>query len=156
MINFLGEEMRYVAGLTDNPPRLHVPVPTYAPVTMNTTNNIRVESGSQVGTINAGAILYLDNVVTNLNEAGGKHLATALQTFTQMIVDDKQASGESQKQVLDLLRAVTEQLYKKGAERNTSMLKVLLEGISPLLTAGTAIANHWEALKKMFEAVFHL
>jgi hypothetical protein len=159
MINFLQDEMDFVAGLQPMGPRIRVPMPTYvasAPVTMNTTNNIHVESGSQVGQINAGSIVYLDKVVTNLNGAGQKEFAATLQAFTQQVVDSKELSPNAQKEVLDLLRAVVEQLPKKKEERNPSIIKLALQNIGPLVTAGTAIAAHWDKLKQLLESVFHV
>jgi hypothetical protein len=70
-INYLNDEMYDMFGFSTRRPRLQLPPqPTYiqsAPMTLNTTNNIRVESGSQVGQISAGAIVYLDRAVTTFN-----------------------------------------------------------------------------------------
>src|SRR4051812_21728131 len=62
MMNYLGEEMAWLAGLSGTAPTIRIPQPNYltGPVNMNTTNNIRVEAGSQVGQINAGAINLID------------------------------------------------------------------------------------------------
>jgi hypothetical protein len=63
MINYLHDEMAFMVGLPSSGPKIQIPMPTYvanAPLTMHTTNNIHVESGSQVGQINAGAIVYLN------------------------------------------------------------------------------------------------
>jgi hypothetical protein len=159
MINYLQDEMAFVTGLPPMGPRIRVPMPTYiasAPVTMNTTNNIHVESGSQVGQINAGSIVYLDKVVTTLNGAGQREFAATLQTFTQQVIDSRELSAESQKEILDLLRAVVEQLGQKKEERNPSIVKLALKNIGPLVTAGTAIAAHWDKLKQLLESVFHV
>jgi hypothetical protein len=158
-INYLKDQMAFSMGMPPMGPRLEVPLPTYianAPLTMNTTNNIHVESGSQVGQINAGAIVYLDSVVTTFNDAGLKEFAATLQTFTQQIVDSRDLSSESQKQILDLLRAVVEQLYKKKEERNPSIINLALQSIGPLVAAGTAIAAHWNKLKTLLESLLHM
>jgi hypothetical protein len=157
MINFLQDEMAFVAGLPRMGPRLQVPMPTYiknAPLTMNTTNNIRVESGSQVGQINAGAIVYLDRAVTTFSGAGMNDLATALQTFTQQVVDSRELSAKAQTEILDLLRAVVEQLPKKKEERNPSILKLALQNIGTLVAVVNVIAPHWEKLKHLLESLF--
>jgi hypothetical protein len=122
-------------------------------MTLNTTNNIRVESGSQVGQINAGAIVYLDRAVTTFNNAGLHDLASALQCFAQSIVQSKEFTAESQKEVLDLLRGMIQELGKKPSERNTSMFRLALQSIGPLVTASTAIASHWDKLKLLFESL---
>jgi hypothetical protein len=156
-LNYLSDEMAWLAGLPSTGPRLEVPLPTYvknAPVTMNTTNNIHVESGSRVGQINAGAIIYLDRAVSTFNSAGLNQLASTLQSFTQQVVDSNELSAESQREILDLLRAVVEQLPKKKDERNSSVVKLALQSIGPLVNAATAIGPHWERLKLMFESVF--
>jgi len=157
MLNYLSEEMEYVAGLRSTPPRLQVPVPNYiksAPVTMNTTNNIHVEAGSQVGQINAGAIVYLNKAVSTFSAAGLKDLAAGLQGFSQQVVDSKELSAAAQTEILDLLRALVEQLPKKKEERNYSLFKLSLQTIGTLVTATTAIAPHWEKLKHLFESLF--
>lgn len=130
-------------------PRIQVPMPTYignAPLTMNTTNNIKVESGSQVGQINAGAIVYLNSAVTTFNSTGMKDLAAALQTFTQEALDSRELSADAQKEILDLLRAVVEQVPMKKEDRNPAIWKLALQSIGPLIAAGTALASHWEKL----------
>ena len=101
MINHLQDEMAFAVGLEPIGPRIQIPQNTYvanAPVTMNTTNNIRVEAGSQVGQINAGSINYLNRAVSELNLAGAGVLASALQSFTQAVVDSKELEVESQRQ----------------------------------------------------------
>ena len=156
-MNYLQDEMAFVAGLPSLGPRIQVPVPTYiknAPITMNTTNNIRVESGSQVGQINAGAIVYLDRAVSNFSSAGLGQLATALQSFTQQIVDSQELTAASQREILDLLKAIVEQTHKPKQERNFSVIKLALQSIGTLLNVAKAVGPHWEKLKQFFEAIF--
>jgi hypothetical protein len=156
-LNYLQDEMAFVAGLPNLGPRLQVPLPTYiknAPITMNTTNNIRVESGSQVGQINAGAIVYLDRAVSNFNGAGLGQLATALQSFTQQIIDSRELSADSQREILDLLKAVVEQVSKKKQERNFSVVKLALQSIETLVNVAKAVGPHWERLRQSFDTIF--
>ncbi len=120
-------------------------------MTLNTTNNIHVASGSQVGQINAGAIIFLDQVVSGLNSNGHAELATLLQSFTQQIADSKELTLQTQQQVLDMLRAVVEQLGVEKDKRNTSVLGWGLRNIGPLLTAAVTVAQHWEKLKAALE-----
>jgi len=150
--NHLLEQAAWMTGLPPGP-LLKIPQPTYvtAPVTVNTTNNIRVESGSQVGQINAGAIVYLDRAVTEFKTAGATEYAAALQAFTQATVDDKKITKESQREILDLLRAVVEQAGMPKDSRNPSIARLALNNIGPLVAASTAIATHWEKLKVFFE-----
>jgi hypothetical protein len=159
-INYLNDEMDDMFGFATRRPRLELPPqPTYirhAPTTLNTTNNIRVESGSQVGQINAGAIVYLDRAVTTLNQAGRYDFASALQSFTQAVVEGRDdLTAESQKEVLDLLRGLIQELGKKPAERNGSIFRLALQSIGPLVAASTAITAHWDKLKVLFEALIH-
>jgi len=159
MINYLQDEMDDMVGLGRSGARIQQPPqPTYirsAPMTLNTTNNIRIESGSQVGQINAGAIVYLDRAVTTFNNAGLHDLASALQSFAQGVIQSKELSAEAQKGVLDLLRGLIQELAKKPSERNGSMFKLALQNIGPLVTASTTIAAHWDKLKSLFEALIH-
>ena len=157
-INYLNDEMYDMLGFsTGRRPRLQLPPPsTYiqsAPVTLNTTNNIRVESGSHVGQINAGAILYIDRAVTSLNKVGQHDFALALQGFTQAVVESNVIAAESQKEVLDLLRALIQELTKKPADKNSSVFKLALQNIGPLITASAALAAHWDKLKILFESI---
>jgi hypothetical protein len=157
MINYLQDEMDDMFGLPRRGPRIQPPPqPMYirnAPMTMNTTNNIRVESGSQVGQINAGAIVYLDRAVTTFNNAGLHDMASALQSFAQAVVESAELTSESQKEVLDLLRGLIHELAKKPADRNASMFKLALQNIGPLVTVSTAVAAHWDKLKLLFESL---
>src|SRR5467141_3505033 len=126
MMNHLQDEMAFAVGLPRIGPRIQIPLPTYigsAPVTMNTTNNIHVESGSQVGQINAGAIVYLDRAVSEFKTGGADELATAIQTFTQAVIDGRELEAASQSQILDLLRGVIEELKKSKTSRNSSVFK---------------------------------
>lgn len=156
MLNYLQDQMAWMAGLPmRDQPRIRVPQPTYltGSVNMNTTNNIKVESGSQVGQINAGAIVFLDQCVTALNDVQGfQQLAAELRDFTQQVVDSKELSADAQKQVLDLLKYFMEELTKgQDKTKNTSMLKLALQNIGPLVTAANAVASHWDKLKTMLE-----
>lgn len=56
-------------------------------------------------------------------------LASALQSFTQQVVDSKELSAESQKQVLDLLKWLIEETTKKKADRNSSLFKLVLQSV---------------------------
>jgi hypothetical protein len=157
MLNHIQDQMDDIVGLPRRGPRIQVPMPTYvasAPITMNTTNNIHVESGSQVGQINAGAIVSLDRAVSSFNDAGLRETASALQSFTQQVVDSHELSAESQSEVLNLLRAVVEQQAKKKEERNPSIVKLALQNVGLLLSAATTIASHWEPLKVALESLF--
>jgi len=153
MINFFGDQMAWMAGV-ENGPRIQIPTPTYlgsGPVTMNTTNNIHVESGSQVGQINAGALVYLDRAVSSFkNTAGGADFATALQTFTQAVVDSAQVSQQGRGQILDLLRELVEQIQKPKDQRNPSIAKLALLSIQPLISTVSTLADHWEKLRIFF------
>lgn len=100
MLNYLQDQMAFVAGVPNIGPRIQVPTPAYianAPVTMNTTNKIHVEAGSQVGQINAGAIVYLNRAVTSFSSAGMREVAAALQGFSQQVVESGELSAEAQK-----------------------------------------------------------
>jgi hypothetical protein len=152
-MNYLNDEMADMWGLPAGP-RIEIPQPTYignAPMTINTTNNIRVEPGSQVGQINAGAIIYLDHAVSSFNDAGRHDLASAVQSFTQSVLEERDLSVSAQKQVLDMLQGLIGELRKKTADRNTSMLRLAFQSIGPLVTASTAIAAHWDKLKAILE-----
>jgi len=153
MMNHSIEQMAWTVGLPPGP-LVKIPQPTYvasAPITVNTTNNIRVESGSQVGQINAGSLVYLDHAVTEFKTAGASEYAAALQAFTQAVVDDKTMTKEAQRETLDLLRAVVEQAKQPKEARNVSLARLALTNIGPLVTASGAIAAHWDKLKVFFE-----
>jgi hypothetical protein len=153
-MNYLQDEMAFVVGLPRIGPRVRVPMPTYidkAPITMNTTNNIQVEAGSQVGQINAGALVYLNKAVTAFNKTGQPDVADALRSFTQQVVDSKNLKSEDQQQILDLLRALVSEIAKPKAERNPSVFRLALQTIGPLVSAASAIATHWDHLKQLLE-----
>jgi hypothetical protein len=153
LMNFLNDEMADMCGLPAGP-RIELPQPTYirsGPVTMNTTNNIRVEPGSQVGQINAGAIVYLNRALSNFDKAGLHELASAVQSFSQSVLEAKDLSGSAQKQVLDMLQGLIQELCRKTGDRNVSMLRLAFQNIGPLVTVSTTIAAHWEKLKAILE-----
>jgi hypothetical protein len=149
-MNHAMEQMAWTVGLPPGP-LIKIPQAINAPITMNTTNNIHIESGSQVGQINAGALVYLDHAVTEFKTAGAAEYAAALQVFTQATVDDKAITQESQRQILDLLRAVIEQTKQPKETRNISVVRLALSNIGSLVITSEAIAKHWEALKVFFE-----
>jgi hypothetical protein len=150
-MNYLQRLMAWQVGLPHTAPDIEIPEPT---MTLNTTNHIHVASGSQVGQINAGAIIFLDQVVSGLNDSGHAELGALLQSFTQQVADSKDLTLETQKEVLDMLRAVVEQLGADKGKRNTSVLRWGMQNIGPLVTATAAIAQHWDKLKAAIEALF--
>jgi len=120
---------------------------------MSTTNNIRVGPGSQVGQINAGALVFLDRCVTTLNQRQeSRQLADALKEFAQRVVDSQDVSADSQKQVLDLLKFIMEQTFSK--ERNKSLIGAAIQGIGTFVSAASGIAPHWAQLKLLLEQIF--
>src|SRR5258706_1025851 len=149
MRDHLEDEMADMVGLPRLTPRIQIPVP----VTMNTTNNIHVESGSQVGQINAGSIVYLDRTVSEFKSGGAGQIATAMQTFTQAVIDSREIDVASQSQILDLLRAVIEELNQSNDGRNASVLKLALQTITGLTSVATTLASHWDKLKQIFESL---
>ncbi len=157
MINYAQDQTADIVGLPRTGPRLQIPSPpTFvrsAPVTMNTTNNIHVESGSQVGQINAASIVYLDKAVSAFTGAGMKEIGDALQSFTQSVVDSKQIDAATQKEVLSLVQGIVEQFTKKKEERNPSIVKLAIQGIGTMVSAATLIAPHWGKLKHFFDAL---
>jgi hypothetical protein len=159
MINYAQDQAAAMVGLPRIGPRLQIPAPPTivrsAPVTMNTTNNIHVESGSQVGQINAGSIVYLDKAVSAFTGAGMKEIGDALQSFTQAVVDSKQIDAATQKEVLSLVQGIVEQFTKKKEERNPSIVKLAIQGIGTMVSAATLIEPHWDKLKHFFDALTH-
>jgi hypothetical protein len=150
-MNHLSDHMAWSMGL---PPGPHIEIPsrTYAPVTMNTTNNIRVEKGSQVGQLNAGALNYLNQAVSTLNAvAGGQEFAAALQAFSQATVDNKELDNTQQREVLNLLQELVEQVNKPKEARNPSIARLALNNIGAIVNVITALGTHWAALKAFFE-----
>jgi hypothetical protein len=116
---------------------------------MNTTNNIRVEPGSRVGQINAGALVYLNKAVTTFKSAGFGDLSSALREFTQQVVDSHELDAQNQQQILDSLKFVMEELPKK--DRNTSMLKLALQNVGSLASGINVISEYWDKLKHLLE-----
>jgi hypothetical protein len=149
-MNYLEDQMAAAVGLPRLTQPIKIPMPS-APITMNTTNNIRVEAGSQVGQINAGALVYLDGAVTTFNSKGNRPFAAALQSFTQKVVDSKELSPESQKQILELLQVLVEQATKPKEQRNTSVAKLAFQNIGALVSAANFLTTHWDAIKQFFE-----
>lgn len=152
-MDHLEDMMAATAGVPRLTRRIQVPSPpTYIKhATMNTTNNIRVEAGSQVGQINAGALVYLDRAVSVFNSQGNPALARALKDFTQAVVDSNALSAESQRQVLELLQVLVEQTTKSKEQRNTSIAKLAFQSIGSIVSAANLLATHWEALKHFFQ-----
>lgn len=156
VMNHLEDQIAASIGLPRLTPRIEIPLPTYygdvhMNTTNNTTNNIKVESGSQVGQINAGALVYLDRAVSNFSQAGVPALGEALKDFTQSVVDSTDLSAEQQHQVLELLKELVGQTAKPKEERNTSIAKLALQNISGVVSAVNLVSAHWETLKKFFE-----
>ncbi len=154
LLNHLLDEMDWMVGLPVKSPRIQLPQRAIinAPVDMSTTNNIRVGSGSQVGQINAGAIVFLDRCVTTLNgRQESKQLAKALQEFAQRVVDSQELSADSQRQTLDLLKFLMEQAFSK--ERNKSLIRAAIQGIGTLVSAAGVIVPHWNQLKSILERI---
>ena len=153
-MNYLEDQMAAAVGLPRLTPPIKIPMPTYvksAPITMNTTNNIRVEAGSQVGQINAGALVYLDRVVTTFKSLRNREFAAGLQDFIQKVVDSKELAPESQKQVLDLLKVLLEEAGKQKEQRNTSVAKLAFQNIGALVSAVSLVSTHWQTIKQFFE-----
>jgi hypothetical protein len=160
VMNHLEDQIAASIGMPRLTPRIEIPLPTYygdvhMNTTNNTTNNIKVESGSQVGQINAGSLVYLDRAVSNFNQGGVPALGEALKDFTQSVVDSTDLSADQQHQLLELLKELVGQTAKPKEERNTSVAKLALQNISGIVSAVNLVSAHWESLKKFFEHLIH-
>ncbi len=154
MINYYGDLMADMVGLPRTGPHIRIPTPTIlqgGPINLGTINNIRVERGSQVGQINAGAIVTIDRAVSIFNKGGQAELAQALQGFTQAVLDNNEIGRDAQKQVLDSLQYLITETEKQATARNKSVFRTVLDSIQTVVGTFGTLAELWRSLRHLFE-----
>ena len=156
MQNYHMDLMADMVGLPRMGPYVETPQPTYiqqANTNLNTTNNIRVESGSQVGVISAGALSYVDKAVTVFNKSGNQDLAKELREFAQAVVDSTEVAVETQRKILESLQFIISESAKQKSQRNTSVLGTVLDNLRSMLGTVERLGMMWEKLKPLLEGL---
>ena len=137
MANYYSDLMSDMVGLPRMGPYIDTPQPTtviqQGPTNLNTINNIKVESGSQVGQLSAGAIVYVDRAVTVFGQIGNEELAKSLRGFTQAVVDSNELNIETQRKILESLQFIISEFAKQKDQRNPSVVEAVLDNLKSLV-----------------------
>ena len=158
MANYYSDLMAETVGLPRMGPYIETPQPTtviqQGPTNLNTINNIRVESGSQVGQISAGAIVSVDHAVTVFAQKGNEELAKHLSEFTQAVLDSKELNLETQRKILDSLQFIISEVAKQKGQRNPSVVATVLDSLKSLVGSVERIGLLYEKLRPLLDGLF--
>jgi len=119
-----------------------------------TMNKIHIDR-STIGVLNAGGVITnLDSAVTVLGEQGQTELAAALTRFTEEIAKSNDLQTDKQKQILEVLSVLSNEVAAPREARRQGVVRPLLGEISTLVQGTAALHELWGPLKDLFGSVF--
>ena len=117
-------------------------------------NKIHIDR-STIGVLNAGGVITnLDSAVTVLGEQGQTELAAALTRFTEEIAKSNDLQTDKQKQILEVLSVLSNEVAAPREARRQGVVRPLLGEISTLVQGTAALHELWGPLKDLFGSVF--
>lgn len=150
--NLAAAQMDDVTGYISPTPRMQVPDMPRAPITYN---NINVDN-SVVGAINTGEAQKIDVNLTVLEQAGSRQAHDALSNFTQTVIDNQELDTAKKNEVLELVRAITDQSVAKAEDRKPSVIKALCTQVTSIAGAVGAVATAWQHAEPIVKSLFGL
>jgi hypothetical protein len=151
-LNYLTDQMQYIAGLSVTPPRYKIPQPTIltGPVT---NHNIRVDN-SVIGAINTGQIENLNVALDNIQNAGSPDLAYALQQLTEAVLGSSELPPEHKTAAVEHLSYIANQAALPKGRRQTAIGTTILEGFERIIKVSSELLAIWQTVKPLVEALF--
>ena len=151
-LNYLTEQMDYIAGLSGIPPQYKIPQPTIhtGPVTQH---NIQIH-GSVVGAINTGQIKSLNVALDNIQNAGSPDLANALQELTEAVLASSELSPEKKTAAIQHLSHITDQAALPKDKRQSAIGTTILEGFERIISVSSGLLGIWQTVKPLLEQLF--
>jgi hypothetical protein len=132
-------------------PLVQVPPPMGNPQV--TLNNITLNQ-SVVGAINTGEVQKLDVMMSRIRLEGDTQFATALQRFTQAVVDSDELTPEDKNTILEQLSFLTTQHEVPLEQRQRAVGKTVISGIANAIVTAGGLAEVWQVLEPMLFALF--
>jgi|CXWL01.1.fsa_nt_gi hypothetical protein len=151
-LNYLTEQMDYIAGLSGTPPVYIIPQPTIhtGPVT---NHNIRVDN-SVIGTINTGQIKNLNVALDNIQNAGSPDLASALQKLTEAVLASSELPPEQRTAAVEHLSYIANQAALPKDKRQPAIGTSILEGFERIIRVSSGLLSIWNTVKPLVERLF--
>ena len=151
-LNYLTEQMDYIAGLSGIPPQYKIPQPTIltGPVT---NHNIRVDN-SVIGAINTGQINNLNVALDNIQNAGSPDLANALQKLTEAVLGSSELPSEQKAAAVEHLSYIANQAALPKDQRQAAISTTILEGFERIIRASSGLLAIWQTVKPLVERLF--
>lgn len=144
MLNFILERAE---GMSAGPPGFlgRVPVPQIAPTMVTggiTLNNIHIDR-STVGVLNTGQMEGIQRIDINISRLGEISIAEALRALTEAVVSTQAISIEQRSDMLDQLHGLSEQALLPPAQRNSGVLKAIINVLAGGLNTASGLATIW-------------
>ena len=154
-INQIIGDMENIAGLPYGSlgQRFQIPMPTTINAGQSTFNNIRVDN-SVVGTINTGYIKKLDSMLNAMKDNNDTHLAQALQTLTQAIIDTSDLKPDGKNSALECLSFLSNQSLTQKENRQSTIGRTVISTLDRMLSNTGSLASIWSATKPYLDALF--
>lgn len=141
-LNYLSDEMAFVAGVRPMGPRFPTPPAPIVHTGGVILNSINV-SNSNIGVINTGRIESIDSAVGYLSNTGGKSIADALKALTEAVANTNELAKGQQAEAFELLSLVaTEAAYPAEQRRSRAILPTIAQ-LGSILSATNALSQLW-------------
>jgi hypothetical protein len=155
--NLFAAEFDYISGIPGTP-RIQIPQPPVQATIQQgpmTFNNFSI-SESKIGVINTGDVQRIDVAMENLKQIGAAELVSALQEFTQSVLNCNEIQPDQKNQVLEQVAEVTDQVTLPAQNRKKGIIKALIEGIRNSALTVTAVSEAWTKLQPLLESFLNI
>lgn len=145
MINYLRESIEYTMGVPGaQPPRIQIPVPVVhnAPVMNTTHNNIQVDH-SIVGSISTAQVGRINVAMRDISNGGSEEVMQAIKAITEAMVNSDELESSKKDQLLEQMAFIAEQAALPPAQRQASVIQVVLAAVSKTLINVASLATIW-------------
>jgi hypothetical protein len=146
-MNYLHEQIQMITGIPMASPRFPDPQPVFQPV-FQTGHNIQI-TDSNVGMLNTGQIEQVARINIAMTRVENREMATALEEFTQAVVDDQTIAPDVKAEVLDLVEGVSNSARNPGGGKKALVLPWVLR-VSTLVQGVAALAQLWDRVAPYF------
>ena len=157
LYNNAAAQFDFAAGIPGFTPRMQIPDPTIRTIQQGpmTFNHFDI-SESKIGVINTGEVQRIDVAMELIEQGGSADLATAIQEFTQTVINSDKLSTLSKNELLEQVAEVSEQIALPPEKQKRGIIKALLDGIKNTASTVTAVADAWLKLQPLLEGIFRI
>lgn len=146
-VNYLHDEMDSIFGIRTG--GRYAPPPSPIHINTPSMNNLNF-SNSVIGAVNTGYVKDLMVKMSNVAIHDNEQAAQTVKTFIDLILKARELEKEEKEKIIQQVSYLTEQLVVAQENRNTPVIRVVLQDIANAIQTVAAAPLAFEAIKRLF------